>query len=101
LNATNGEKVWETNQITDLRGGASIHITRHGDSVFLYTDRGELILAKLSASGYQEISRARVIEPTYPFGGRNVIWPPPAYANGHIFTRSDTQLVCAALTLKP
>jgi len=98
LKADTGEKVWETTQITDPKSGSSVHITPHGDFVFLYTDRGELILAKIAPDGYHEISRSRVIEPTYPFGGRNVAWPPPAYANGHIFARSDKELVCASLS---
>ena len=55
----------------------------------------------LTAKGYQEVSRARLLEPTYPFGGRNVAWPPPAYANRHVFARNDKELVCASLAAKP
>jgi len=51
----------------------------------------------LTPDGYHEISRARVLEPTMPFGGRKVAWAPPAYANGHIFARSGKELVCASL----
>jgi len=68
--------------------------------VFLYTDRGELIVAKLLPEGYREISRAKLIEPTTPYSGRNVVWPPPAYADRHVFVRSDKELVCASLEAK-
>jgi hypothetical protein len=56
----------------------------NGDSVFLYTDRGELIRAQLTARGYNEISRVALLAPTFPFAGRKVAWPPPAYANGYV-----------------
>jgi hypothetical protein len=87
--------------VTDLKNGASIHITPNGDSVLLYTDRGELIRAELSPKGYKEISRASMLKPTMPFGGRNVAWSPPAYANGCIFARNGKELVCAWLKATP
>jgi outer membrane protein assembly factor BamB len=97
VDARTGEQIWATEKVTDLRNGASIHLTPNGDSVLLYTDKGELILARLSAEGYHELGRAVVIEPTMPFGGRKVVWAPPAYANRHIFARSVRELVCTSL----
>jgi outer membrane protein assembly factor BamB len=97
LNARTGKQVWETDKITDLKNGASIHLTPNGDSVLLYTDKGEVIRAQLAPGGYKEIGRAALLEPTYPFGGRKVVWPPPAYANRHVFARNDKELVCASL----
>jgi outer membrane protein assembly factor BamB len=97
LEANTGNQVWESSEVTDLINGASIHLTLNGDSVLLYTDRGELIRARLTDEGYEEISRASVLTPTFPFGGRNVAWAAPAYANGHIFARSGKELVCASL----
>lgn len=87
--------------MTDLKNGASIHLTPNGDSVLLYTDKGELIRAQFSPKGYKEISRARLLEPTFPFGGRKVAWPPPAYANRHVFARNGKELICASLAAKP
>jgi len=101
LDATTGKEIWSTAKVTDLKNGASIHLTLNGDSVLLYTDRGDLIRAQLTANGYKEISRAHVLEPTMPFAGRKVAWSPPAYANGHIFARSGKELVCASLLGKP
>jgi outer membrane protein assembly factor BamB len=97
LDANTGKKVWETSKVTDLKNGASIHLTPNGDSVLLYTDKGELIRARLTAQGYKEISRVAVLEPTLPFSGRKVAWSPPAYANGHIFVRNGKELICASL----
>lgn len=97
VDAATGKQVWESTKVTDLKNGASIHLTPNGDSVLLYTDKGELIRARLTAEGYHEISRAAVLSPTFPFGGRNVAWTAPAYANGHVFARSGKELVCASL----
>ena len=101
VDARTGEQVWETDKVTDLRNGASIHLTPNGDSVLLYTNKGELIRAQLTAEGYKEISRAAVIEPTMPFGGIKNVWAPPAYANRHIFARSGKELICASLADSP
>src|SRR5204863_8222218 len=101
VEAATGKQVWESAKVTDLKNGASIHLTANGDSVLLYTDRGELIRARLTAQGYKEISRAAVLAPTFPFGGRKVAWSPPAYANGHIFARNGQELICASLSVKP
>ena len=100
LDAATGKLLWETNSVTDLRNGASIHLTVNGDSVLLFNDRGELIRGKLTAQGYQEYSRAALLEPTYPFAGRKVVWAAPAYANRHVFARSEKELVCASLAAK-
>jgi outer membrane protein assembly factor BamB len=101
VEASTGKEVWESTQVTDLKNGASIHLTPNGDSVLLYTDRGELIRARLTSEGYREISRVAVLEPTFPFGGRNVAWSPPAYANRHLFARSGKELICASLAAEP
>lgn len=101
VEASTGRQVWETDKVTDLKNGASIHLTPNGDSVLLYSNKGELIRAQLTSEGYREISRASVLEPTFPFGGRNVAWSPPAYANRHIFARNGKELICASLAAEP
>jgi outer membrane protein assembly factor BamB len=102
VEASTGKQVWEVDTVTDLRNsGASIHLTPNGDSVLLYTDKGELIRTQLTSEGYQEISRVALLEPTYTFGGRKVAWSPPAYANRHIFARNGKELICASLAVKP
>ncbi|MBI1918286.1 MAG: PQQ-binding-like beta-propeller repeat protein [Planctomycetes bacterium] len=101
LEASSGKQVWESTKVTDLKNGASIHLTPNGDSVLLYTDKGELIRAQLTSQGYKEISRVAVLEPTFPFAGRKVVWPSPAYANRHIFVRNSKELICASLAVKP
>jgi outer membrane protein assembly factor BamB len=101
VDANTGKQLWESAKVTDLKNGASIHLTPNDDTVLLYTDKGELIRAQLTREGYQEMSRARVLEPTMPFGGRKVAWAPPAYADGHIFARNGKELICASLRAEP
>src|SRR5258708_3087578 len=101
LEASTGKQVWESAKETDLKNGASIHLTPNGDSLLLYTDKGELIRAQRTSQGSKEISRVAVLEPTFPFAGRNVVWPPPAYANRHIFVRNGNELICASLSVEP
>ncbi len=97
VEATTGKQVWESAKVTDLKNGASIHLTPNGDSVLLYTDKGELIRARLTPEGYQEISRVALLEPTFPFGGRKVAWSAPAFANRHVFARNGKELICTSL----
>jgi outer membrane protein assembly factor BamB len=101
IEAKTGKTVWATNQVTDAKSGASIHITPHRNSAFLFNDKGELIRAELTVGGYREISRAALLQPTAPYGAKKMAWTPPAYADGRVFARSDEELVCASLAAKP
>jgi hypothetical protein len=101
LEAATGHQVWLTNSVTSLKNGASVHLTPNGDSVLLFTDQGNLIRARLSSAGYQELSRVHLLDATHLYNGRNVAWPPPACANRHVFARSDQELVCASLAAIP
>lgn len=100
LRAATGEEVWKTNSVTQLGNGASIHITLHGDSAFLFNDRGELIQAHLSPNGYDEISRVKIIEPTSRFGSRKLAWSAPSFARQDIYVRNDQELICLSLAAK-
>jgi len=101
LEARTGNQVWETDKVTARSSGAAIHLTPNGDSVLIFTDEGNLIRARLTAQGYEELSRVHVVDPTYSFGGRKVVWPPPAYADQQIFIHNDEELVCASLAPLP
>lgn len=97
LDATTGAKVWTKDGLTSKASGVAIHFYPNGDSVLLYTDQGNLIRAKLTPQGYGEISRAKLLEPVYSFGGRKLCWSPPAFANGCVFARNEKELVCVSL----
>jgi outer membrane protein assembly factor BamB len=99
LDADTGERIWENQQAVPKERWSNIHIVRHGERYVMFNERGELIFARLSSDGYEEISRAKLIEPTRvqlnQRGG--VCWSHPAYANKHVFARNDEELVCASL----
>jgi outer membrane protein assembly factor BamB len=102
LNLKTGERVWETMDVTKEKARwASGFIVRHGDRYFINNDRGELIIAKLSPKGYQEISRTQLIKPTSNPGNRRelglVNWSHPAYANRHIIARNDEEIISISL----
>jgi outer membrane protein assembly factor BamB len=97
LEAATGRQVWSTNSVTTLKNGGSINITPQGGGFFLFTDEGNLIRAELSPAGYREISRSHLIDPTWPFDGNKYVYAPPAFANRHIFSRSEAEIVCASL----
>jgi len=63
----------------------------------MFAETGELIFAKLSPKGYEEISRAKILEPTTPTFGRKVVWSHPAFANKCVFARNDKEIVCVSL----
>ncbi|HEY8747994.1 MAG TPA: hypothetical protein VIM11_08470 [Tepidisphaeraceae bacterium] len=87
--------------MTDSKNGASVHLTSNGSTVLLYNDRGELIRANLTPEGYHEITRARVLNPAVTFSRRKTAWAAPAFANRHIFARTNKELVCASLAIDP
>src|SRR5882724_5060043 len=97
LDAHTGKQLWQKDGITDTVNGAAQQLYPNGDSTLIFTNQGDLVRAQLSPTGYKELSRARVITPTYQFAGRKVVWPLPAFANRHIFVRNDEELVCASL----
>jgi outer membrane protein assembly factor BamB len=97
LDATSGEEVWATREPTSEKFGTA-HLTPVGDRVFLFNHKGQLILARLTPKGYQELGRSFLVEPTagYRAAGAET-WAHPAYANKCIFARNDRVLVCASL----
>lgn len=102
LEASTGDRIWEDHTAVPGVRWATIHTVRHEDRVWMFNDQGELIIAKLSPEGFHEISRSRLIGPTTGqlSRGNGVTWAHPAFANRHVFARSDTELVCADLSAK-
>jgi outer membrane protein assembly factor BamB len=103
LKADTGERIWATFQATtpgDPVRWANAFIVKNGDRFFLCNEKGDLIIAKLSPRGYEEVSRAHLLEPTGGAAGRAVVWSHPAFANRHIYARNDKEILCADLALK-
>ena len=100
LKMETGERVWETFAATTSGGPvrwANTFIVKNGGRFFLFNEKGDLIIAKLSPRGYEEISRAHLLEPTNKDCGRPVVWSHPAFANRHVYARNDKELICVEL----
>ena len=102
LDARTGERIWESQEATvERRRWVSGFMVKNGNRIFMNNDRGELIIARLHPTGYEEVSRTALIAPTSPPGNRrelrNVSWVHPAYANRHIYMRNDEEIVAFSL----
>jgi outer membrane protein assembly factor BamB len=95
-----GQRLWET--FAPVAGKAApcgtVFIVKNGDRYFLWNELGDLIIARLSPKGYEEVSRAHLLEPTSKaFEQRSVLWSHPAFANRCMFARNDKELICVSL----
>lgn len=79
---------------------ASGFITPHEDRFFIFDDIGELIICRLTPDGFEELDRAKLLEPTSVARGRDVLWSHPAYANGQMVARNDKGIICVDLRSK-
>ncbi|MCA9175917.1 MAG: PQQ-like beta-propeller repeat protein [Planctomycetales bacterium] len=102
LKLPEGKRLWETSEPIGARkvGSATAFIIKQGERFWLFNEKGEIVLAKLSPQGYEEIDRAQVIEPTNLAFGRPVVWSQPALANRHVYMRNDKELICVDVAAK-
>jgi outer membrane protein assembly factor BamB len=102
LDLKTGDRIWESLEAVPKARWSNIHIVRNGDKVWMFNERGELIICGLSPEGFEEISRTKLIDPTEgqlnQRGG--VCWSHPAYAYRHIYIRNDKELICADLSAR-
>ncbi len=105
----NGERFWSTMEPTmaeeHRKGGGghgTAYLTRHEKSgnYWIFSESGDLILAKLSKEGYQELGRQPILKPTNEAFGRPVVWSGPAFADKAIFVRNDKELVKVDLSAR-
>jgi len=99
LDAATGDRLWESLEPTPKSRWSTIHMVKNADRMWMFNERGELLIARISPQGYEELSRAKLIAPTrVQLGQRGgVCWSHPAYANRHVLVRNDEELVCASL----
>jgi outer membrane protein assembly factor BamB len=99
LDIKTGDRIWEDLTATPKARWSNIHMVRQEDKIWMFNERGELIISTLSPAGFHEISRSKLIEPTKgqlsQRGG--VCWAHPAFAYKRVYARNDVELVCADL----
>jgi outer membrane protein assembly factor BamB len=97
LELLTGERVWEDLTAVNKNRWANIHFIQNEEKVWMFNEHGELLIARLSPQGMIETDRAKIIEPTKKQLPRGVTWAHPAFANGHIFIRNDSELISVKL----
>jgi len=99
LNVETGERLWETYAPTSGKSARWGHafVVKNGDRSFLFSETGDLIIARLTPEKYEEISRTHLIDATNPDPGRLVVWSHPAFAHRSVYARNDREIVCASL----
>ncbi len=99
LSLPDGERIWETSDAIGKRpaGSETAFIVRHEDRFVMFNELGELLFARLTPAGYEEIDRTRVIEPSNFAFGREVVWSMPAFAGRCAYIRNDNRIICVNL----
>jgi len=106
LNAATGEQLWSSLQAHGPRPtpSAECFLIKNGDRYFVVNERGDLIIARLTPKGYEEVSRAHMLNPSSAGASsgfnRDVLWSHPAFANKCIYMRNDKEIICASLEAK-
>jgi outer membrane protein assembly factor BamB len=105
--AETGERLWWTfkpvigkNEEEDFKGAptGTAFLVKNGDRFFLFADNSDLVIAKLTPKGYEELSRANLkLDLTQAFMNRKFVWCHPAFADKCCFVRNDKEIVCYSL----
>lgn len=100
LDLATGEQIWQDETATPPTRFGTVHLVRQGDRTWLFNERGELIIGRLTPEGFEELSRAKLIETTTEqYRVRDgVTWSHPAFAYQHVFARNDRELLSADLS---
>jgi outer membrane protein assembly factor BamB len=93
LDADTGRTVWETRIPTGQGRWWNAFLIPHEERVVICNEQGEIIFAKFSPNRYEELSRAKLIEPTQPIQRRMTVWSHPAFAMRSVFARNDRELI--------
>ena len=99
LDLKTGDRIWSTFDATSKESArwGTAFIVKHEDRYFLFSEGGDLIIAKLTPEKYDEIGRAHLLDPTGPSQRREVVWSHPAFANRNVYARNDREIVSVSL----
>ncbi len=101
VDAKSGERLWQTFALTGggerrLSHGTAF-VVKNGEQYLVFTETGDLVIARFSRDGFEERGRAHLLEPTGDAFGRPVVWSHPAFANQCVYARNDREIVCYSL----
>jgi outer membrane protein assembly factor BamB len=100
LSLATGDRVWEDTSLLANGRWATAHFVQNGDRTWITTEKGEIVIARLTPQGFQRLSSAQFITAETALRGRDhpIAWSHPAYADRCLFARNDSQLVCIPLS---
>ncbi|MEN0111634.1 MAG: pyrrolo-quinoline quinone, partial [Planctomycetota bacterium] len=104
VDVATGKRLWTTTEATlgttdrretrGVRHGTAFPVRVDGtDRFWLAAETGDLILARLTAAGYEELARRPLLPPTGETFGRPVWWSHPAFSGGSIYARNDREII--------
>ncbi len=101
LDAATGHRLWTTLALTGDTEPKDKWFTAffvpHGDHYFIFTEKGDLMIGRLSANGFELLDKTHLCDPDMPVGSRKVIWSHPAFANRSIVVRRNSELIAFSL----
>lgn len=99
VSIADGARIWETFQATTGKPErwGNAFLVRERDRFWIFNEQGDLILARLTPEGYEEIDRAHLLDPTNEDPRRPVVWSHPAFANRCVTVRNDREMVSVSL----
>jgi len=99
LEANTGKRIWEDLTAVPVARWSTVHMVTQGERVWMFNERGELLITQLSPEKLTIQSRAQLIEPTRTQLGQRggVCWSHPAFAEKSVFARNDVRIVKASL----
>src|SRR5262249_37471783 len=106
LELKTGRRVWADTKATggyaEPERWANAFLVPQGDRGVIFNEKGDLIIAKLTPKGSEEIDRPPLLDPPSQRAAgfsspRKVVWSPPAFAGKAVFARNDKEIVCASL----
>ena len=107
LKLDSGERIWQDLRATGNRKEpterwANAFLVPQGERFFLFNEKGDLIIAKLTPKGYEEIDRTHLLDPTGRLSAdktnpRVIVWSMPAFAHKSVYARNDKEIVCVSL----
>ena len=102
LDAKQGDRQWESDAAVGGKEGlfGTAFLVQQQDRVFIWNDQGELILGRLTPKGFEEISKAKLLETSENTRGRDIVWCHPAFANRCMFAHNGKELICVSLAAK-
>jgi outer membrane protein assembly factor BamB len=95
-----GKRLWSAQDpITKGKafGSGTAFFVKQADRFWFFNELGELVIAKMDKTGYTEIDRTKLLEPTGRAFGRKVVWCMPAFADKKLFVRNDKEMICIDL----